>query len=112
MEKVCGDVDAVVEGESSNLLATAGKMIFSNLWLLCDIGMFCRADFSLDEALKLVRVESKEVTDALEEKVEGFMGALCDHFVRVEVEAGTSRGGSGGASGGGDGDAEEDALAA
>ena len=54
MEKVCGDMDTVVEGEFRDLLGAVGKLIFSNLWLICDTGVFCRANFSLDEVLKPV----------------------------------------------------------
>ena len=80
LEKVCADLDAVVESECRDLLSAAGELIFSNLWLLYDRGEFCRANFSLDEVLKPVQTESKEVPDALAEKITGYMGALCDLF--------------------------------
>ena len=112
LEKVCADLDAVVESECRDLLSAAGELIFSNLWLLYDSGEFCRANFSLDEVLKPVQTESKEVPDALAEKITGYMGALCDLFARVDTDAWASGGDGGGTSGGGDGGAGEDAPAA
>ena len=71
--------------------------------------MFCQENFNLDKVLKPVQIESKKVTDALAEKIDGYVGALYDLFARVDVDAEDSGGDAGGISGGGDDGAGEDA---
>ena len=57
----------------------------------------------------LIQVEMNKVADALEERVEGYVGVVCDLFAWVDADAGASGGDGGGTSGGGGGEAGEDA---
>ena len=54
LEKVVGEVDAVVEGECRDLLTQAGKMIFTNLCLLRNSGALGQAGLRFDAVLEPV----------------------------------------------------------
>ena len=104
MEKVVGEVDAVMESECRDLLTQAGKLIFTNLYLLRNSGALNQAGLCFNAVLEPTQAGDKECTKALEEEVGELVGALCDCFRR-------SSGADGGAGPSG-GDAEDEARGA
>ena len=81
MERVVGEVDAVVEGECRDLLNQAGELICTNLCLLRDSGALSQAGLRLDAVLEPA-TDDAEHTKALQEEVGKLVGALCDRFQR------------------------------
>ena len=80
LEKVVGEVDAVVEGECRDLLAQAGKMIFTNLCLLCNSGALGQAGLRFDAVLEPTPADDAECTEALQEEVDELVDVLCVRF--------------------------------
>ena len=62
-------MDAILESECRDILSVAGRWIFSNIWLLCEAGALPQNAFKLEEVLKPMEAESKEMADALDEKI-------------------------------------------
>ena len=108
LEKVVGEVGMVVEGECRNLLAQAGKLIFTNLCLLRNSGALNQAGLCLGAVLERVQADGEEVTKALKEEVDHLVGTLCDSFTRADGadEGGGPSGGAGGGTSGGGTDGE------
>ena len=82
MEKVVGEVDAVVEGECRDLLTQAGKMIFTNLCLLRHSGALGQAGLRFDAVLEPAPADDAECTEALQEEVDELVDVLYDRFQR------------------------------
>ena len=82
LEKVVGEVDAVVEGECRDLLTQAGRMSFTNLCLLRNYGALGQAGLRLDAVLEPAPADDTERTEALREDVDELVGVLCDCFQR------------------------------
>ena len=80
----------------------AGKLIFSNLWLLRKDGVFGQS-FDLDEVLRPVEHEMYEVEVAMAKNVKHYVDALIALFAHVDEGVGAS-GGSGAGTSGGDSD--------
>ena len=92
-------MDAVVEVECRDLLAQAGRLIFTNLCRLRDSGSLGGADLHLDAVLEPVEAEDEEATEAMEDEVGALVGALYDcfqHGPSTDEDAGPSGGEAGG----------------
>ena len=63
-------MDAVVESECRDLLAQAGRLIFTNLCLLCNSGVLNQAGLRLGAVLEPVQADGEEVVDDEEEPTE------------------------------------------
>ena len=101
MERVVGEVDAVVEGECHDLLTQAGEMIFTNLCLLRNSGALGQAGLCFNTVLEPAQANDEEHTEALKEEVDELVEVLRDRFQR-----GSGADGGAGPSGG---DAEDEA---
>ena len=106
LEEAVGEVDAVVEVKCRDLLAQAGRLIFTNLCQLRDSGALGGADLRLDVVREMVPDEDEEATEALENKVGALVGALCDWF-QCGPEANEDGGPPGGDAGGDEGEAHD-----
>ena len=82
LEKVVGEVDAVVEGECRDLLTQAGKMIFTNLCLLRNSGALGQAGLRFDAVLEPAQADDAGCTEALQEEVDELVDVLCDRLQR------------------------------
>ena len=107
-------MDAVVESECHDLLAQAGRLIFTNLCLLRNSGSLTQADLRIGVVLEEAQAVGGEDAKALKDEVDDLVDTLCDSFTRgggADGGAGPCGGAGGGTSGGGVGDDARDAPA-